>query len=391
MRIAKIFIGDPENRKGFFNNVIERIKHLSEVESHVDSFIIRLEYGLILRALKLQLVKPKREEYTFIDGVRLKNIYIKLGVIDYLLTHRFHVRQVVGIKQLVKNAPLFEDYDLISSHGIHANFFSAKIKEQIGTPFVATWHGSDINVAPFYNEKSKNEIRKVLDVAGHNFFVSKKLLETSLLISGKSNKSVLYTGPAKSFYPYNSLVRSSLRKSYGLQSKFVIGFVGNIIEIKNAIAIPSIFKIIQDKEKSVSFLMVGDGKLRNKVFKDMEFLGVKNIKWLGKVQPKEVPDVMNCLDVLVLPSLNEGLPRVAIEAQACGVKVVGSDRGGIPEAIGIENCFEIGPEFIESLSHRVLELLNQEEVTANLPDKFSWAQAISHENEVHARIANKYD
>src|SRR5699024_7557892 len=111
-----------------------------------------------------------------------------------------------------------------------------------------------------------------------------------------------------------------------------------------------IFKKIQDETKDISFVLVGDGELSSQLSSELTKHGIKKLYMLGKQDPKKIPDIMNCLDVLVLPSLNEGMPRVALEAQACGVNVVGSNRGGIPEAIGDGNCFEINNNFVNNMT-----------------------------------------
>ena len=46
-------------------------------------------------------------------------------------------------------------------------------------------------------------------------------------------------------------------------------------------------------------------------------------------------------DVLILPSINEGLPLTVVEGLACGCNVVGSLVGGIPEVIGEDNCVDL--------------------------------------------------
>ncbi|HEV2352696.1 MAG TPA: glycosyltransferase family 4 protein, partial [Puia sp.] len=63
------------------------------------------------------------------------------------------------------------------------------------------------------------------------------------------------------------------------------------------------------------------------------------VRWVPALDQGLVPDYLNCMDVLVLPSLTtptwkEQFGRVLIEAQACEVPVVGSDSGAIPEVIG---------------------------------------------------------
>jgi len=78
--------------------------------------------------------------------------------------------------------------------------------------------------------------------------------------------------------------------------------------------------------------------------------------------------------------LNEGMPRVTLEAQACGVNVVGSNRGGIPEAVGYDNCFELDEGFVKKITNRIIEIIDHR---PKLPEKFSWVNAIATEVQVY--------
>lgn len=383
MKIAKILIGNPNDRKGFFNNVIERTKHLIEVEPNVDCYLIRVENGLILRLLKRQFKKSNRNEFSVINGIKFRNIWVSMGLFNYLLAHRLHRNIVISKKQLAAHVSLFEQYDLLSSHGIEAVYLSKLVKKEFNIPFVSTWHGSDINITPFKSKKSKREIKHLLKAANHNFFVSQKLLETANNISAQAKKSVLYTGPSNAFYRYSSAGRLAVADEYNIKTTYAIGFIGNFVTIKNVLLLPAIFKKLQQCIDDVSFIIVGDGELRKRLTDELVKSQIGNVKMLGKQEPENIPDIMNVLDVLILPSLNEGLPRVTLEAQACGVHVVGSNRGGIPEAIGDANCFELNEGFVDAISSRILTLLRDEQELAALPKQFSWPNAVRHEREVH--------
>ena len=99
----------------------------------------------------------------------------------------------------------------------------------------------------------------------------------------------------------------------------------------------------------------------------------------GNIDHKQMPDIFNMIDILVLPSLNEGLPLVLLEAQACGAAAVGSNVGGISEAIGIENTFDLNDEFVTNISNRIIRIINDGCPAPSLADDFSWDAAISKE------------
>ncbi|WP_180109525.1 MULTISPECIES: glycosyltransferase family 4 protein [unclassified Acinetobacter] len=389
MKIAKILVGDPTNKKGMFNNILERTKHLMLVEPDVDCYMIRIEYGFILGFLKKKTPKCKREEFTLVDGVKFKNLWLKMDFFSYLITHYLHKRIVICPKKLKQYSNLFKNYDLLSTHGIEAHYLSVLVKEKYQIPFVATWHGSDINITPFHTIQTKCEVKKILDMADHNFFVSEKLMKISDKISKDASKGVLYTGPAKNFYRFSNEKIKQLRDKYQIKTTYIVGFIGNIVEIKNVLILPALFKEIQKRlNNDVSFIVVGDGNLDSKLEQKFCEQQINNLYLMGKKEPEEVPDIMNSLDLLVLPSLNEGLPRVTLEAQACGVCVVGSNRGGIPEAIGSENCFELDGNFVHNVANRTIELLSGKRDILQLPEKFSWDTAIKKELSVYHSLNN---
>ncbi len=83
-----------------------------------------------------------------------------------------------------------------------------------------------------------------------------------------------------------------------------------------------------------------------------------DVRFWGNVPSEQMPAMMNCIDLLVLPSLNEGLPLVTVEALKCGAAVVGSDAGGIPEVIGHDCTVPLGPSFVENMAALACRMLS---------------------------------
>ena len=79
-------------------------------------------------------------------------------------------------------------------------------------------------------------------------------------------------------------------------------------------------------------------------------------------------------DVLILPSISEGLPLTVVEGLACGCNVVGSLVGGIPEVIGEDNCVELNdPLFVDKFADKVVAYLQAEpRIEQPLKPEFNW-------------------
>lgn len=110
----------------------------------------------------------------------------------------------------------------------------------------------------------------------------------------------------------------------------VVGIVGVFDELKGHIYL---FNAIKKMTKNkIACLVVGDGREKKKL---LDYVNKNNLNefifFTGYVE--NVQKYLKLMDVLALPSTQESFPRVMIEAMAMGVPVIGSNVGGIPEAV----------------------------------------------------------
>jgi len=124
-------------------------------------------------------------------------------------------------------------------------------------------------------------------------------------------------------------MRERARRDLGIpEGAIVVGWVGRISREKGLdILMEAARPIIEDRHDAI-FLLVGDGPLRQSLesahsFKGIRFAGLRN----------DTPACYAAFDIFTLPSLNEGLPMVILEAMASGLPVVASRVGAIPKVV----------------------------------------------------------
>ena len=390
IKTAIIFNDEIYNRKGVSNAVINRIKYLKKYGIYEITVYCIVPYeNWIVRKLK-HSKKIKKDKVVCIDGVTINILFQSFSIIDYILQKKLHVGALFENVYLRKISRKLKDFDLISAHSTASGYVALMAHKKYGIPYCVTWHGSDIHTFPFSNQSYFNMVKNVMGMAEYNFFVSKALMVCSDEILCTDTKKVLYNGVSDRFYRYDDESRQSLRNRFDVEERCkVVAFVGNLFPIKNADLLPKIFSsIISKYNQDVIFWIIGDGKLRNKIETEIKSNDAIHCVFFGNQPAESIPDYLNCVDVLILPSKNEGLPLVTVEALKCGANVVGSNVGGISEAIGAENVFELDDNFIENITNRVVYMLNNE-VKQVIPSELSWSNTAQLENTYYLSLLNK--
>lgn len=125
-------------------------------------------------------------------------------------------------------------------------------------------------------------------------------------------------------YKYNESIRQLYREQLDLGDAFVLGTVGRLIPLKNHSFMIDILAEILKKRENSCLVLVGDGELFDALKEKANHMGIADkVKLLGSRQ--DVPQILQTMDVFLLPSEFEGLPLSLLEAQAAGLVCYASD------------------------------------------------------------------
>jgi len=136
---------------------------------------------------------------------------------------------------------------------------------------------------------------------------------------------------------FKPMESSVLRRQLGLDCDYIVGYVGRMIPEKGVMVL---LDSMRNLPANVHCLFIGSGPLRAELEERSESPDYRGrIHLYDVMEPEPLAEYMNCMDVLVLPSVSmptwkEQYGRVIAEAMGCGVPVVGSDSGAISEVVG---------------------------------------------------------
>lgn len=378
-RVAVIFESSPFDRKGLFNAVHNRVKGLLGTgECWVDAYCIHSRDNFLTRRMRHTAYAPQVDSVE-IEGVTYRMMWYRFSILDHLTLEKMGRRPSLFMRFLRRNVEYLKGYDYVVAHSFTGALFAYEASQRFGTPYFVTWHGSDVHTHPWRVDVIREDTKKVMEAARCNFFVSRALLDASERITSNACKEVLYNGVSEMFVRWDDDARQQARERFGIAADVkVVAFAGNLMPVKNVLSLPHIFKAVAEQYGSpLHFIIAGDGKLRKPLEAEMLSMRVlsvdKTISLLGNVAAEDMPALMNCVDVLVLPSLNEGLPLVCAEALSCGANVVGSDVGGIAEVIGKDNVVPLGEDFVSQMAARIVAMLN-DKPHQPVPEAISWSK-----------------
>ena len=386
-QIAVLFEGDINRRLGVFNAVINRVKHLEQIADYkIDVYMFQVYDGWLMRRLRHTKKVPARPDEIVADGVKIHITWFRRRWTDALMHRLFHKPPRALLKRLHRLGWEMRGHDLVSAHDRIAGHAAVFAGKNLHIPCFITWHGASIYTDPPRDPMIKDMTIKLLREATCNFFVSKGLLDKAHAeLTDDFNAEILLNGASEQFQRYDEKKRSELREKYGVNDdKKVVAFVGRFEPVKNVTLLPDIYKEIEHKYgNELTFWAIGDGVQLEETRQLMADKGVE-CNFTGKVPPEEIPDMLNCVDLLVLPSSLEGLPLVVIEALSCGANVVATNVIGTAEAVGRENAIDLGDNFVDRFTDRAVQLLHGG-IKQELPPEVSWEVTADKEDEIYRR------
>ncbi len=308
------------------------------------------------------------------DGIQVYHPpYFMIPRIGRSLYGFFFFLSLIGV---IKKIQSDFDFDLILANwaypdGVGSYYIGKALRKKV----VIGVLGTDIN------NYSKFFIRR--NIIGHAlrhcdavFAVSDDLKrKVATLGVPDSNIFVVRNGINKDIF--NQLNKAECRKRIGLPlDKTIVLFVGNLVEVKSVETLVGAFAGLR---VDALLVLVGDGPLEETLRAKVKDLGIEDrVIFAGRNTHDAIPIYMNACDIFCLPSRNEGCPNVVLEAMACGVPIVATNVGGIPELVNDSKLgILVAPENSRSLADALIKAFDRQwdyDAIARHGSQFTWAE-----------------
>ena len=204
------------------------------------------------------------------------------------------------------------------------------VHEQLSMKIITTLHGTDITLVgqdPSYYTLTKFSIEQSDKVTA----VSAYLRDETYRAFGCGQCDIRVIPNFISTFDYFPPGADAARKRLAPKGHRVLVHVSNFRPVKRVGDVVKIFAGVR-KKLPATLVLVGDGPDRDAAEQQIDSLGLrKDVRFLGKVE--NVGDVLRGAELFLLPSATESFGLAALEAMACGVPVIASDAGGIPEVV----------------------------------------------------------
>ena len=178
----------------------------------------------------------------------------------------------------------------------------------------------------------------------------------------------------------------------------LIGFIGRFSEEKGVLNFIQAIEKIINYRKEIKFILIGEGYLKIKI---QEYLNKHSlneyVKVLNWVSHDKLPDYLNELRLLVIPSYTESGPIIALEAMACGTPILGTKVGQILNMVEDEKTgFVMEHNSSESIAENVIRVLNYknlDEIVTNakllVENKFSYENSVNTYRKILTELLEK--
>lgn len=278
----------------------------------------------------------------------------------------------LALANMMVNLIQFEKLDILHVHYAIPHATSAYLAKQIlnkeasNIPVITTLHGTDITLIgsdPTYKQVVDFSINESDGVTAVSEYLKD---ETYRLFDITKEIKVI-----PNFIDLERFQRSEkehFKKAICPDGEKVITHVSNFREVKRITDVVEAFSHVLKNGVEAKLLMVGDGPERQKAEKKCRELGIcSEVRFLGKQD--KVEEILSISDLFMIPSGSETFGLAALEAMSCGVPVISSNIGGLPEVnVHGETGYlcELGD--VETMGQYATSILKDEKLHKKLAD-----------------------
>lgn len=245
-----------------------------------------------------------------------------------------------------------EDIDCYYAHFWHMGLIASHIKDN--KPIFVACGESEIIVQDFSDEL---EIKNLISRTKGIIYVSSENIEKSK--SKGLHKEPYIVAPngfsRNAFFPKD---KSTCRHQLGWNDdSFIISFLGGFVERKGPDRLCKAIDLLAKKGKTISSCFIGSGYIDPQC---------SNILFKGKLEHDKVIDYLCSSDVFVLPTLQEGCCNAIIEALACGLPVISSNRHFNDDILDSNCSIRVNTENVEEIANAIEQLYDNPSVLYEL-------------------------
>ena len=246
--------------------------------------------------------------------------------------------------------------DVFYCHFWHSAAFVIAYARRLDIPLFVASGESKINICNLCSDKTIDSISSF--VTGVICVSSKNKRESMMLKLAPEDRMIVLPNAVDSrkFYKVD---KNSARERLGFDNTdFIVIFVGGFNHRKGPDRVAEAIKFLNNKK--IKSIFVGSG--------DTE-INCSGILFKGQLSHSELVNYLNCADVFVLPTLHEGCCNAIIEAMACGLPVISSDRDFNDDILLPEYSIRTDPESIEDIASAISFLYNHPAERREMADK----------------------
>jgi glycosyltransferase involved in cell wall biosynthesis len=297
------------------------------------------------------------------NGIIAKEIKnLKIPVINLGMTHKGRIDAFLRLSRLIHDAQPV----ILHTWLFHANITGRLLGRLNKVPIIITSR-RNINIGGKWRELLKrltsgldDKVIAVCEAVRQAEIVSSKI-PAEKVVTIYNGINPLY------FAPVSIDASRKIRNSFEIpDDAFLLGAIGRLHPSKGFNDLISALAYIKATTNSVRLIIVGEGELRDSL--ELQIINHNlsgTIKFAGL--RNDIPEILSSLDVLVSPSLWEGMPNVVLEAMAAGKPVVATSVGGTPETVvDGETGLLVPPRNHEALATAILRLLGNSELRTRM-------------------------